>query len=271
MNYVKFKTATRVLALATSLLTAGEVFAAPRTYNLRAVLTTLHLPDGTPAGQDIPMWTFQEDDGSGAPAPTTAWTPGPKLVANPGDTLTINVKNYLPEAVSIVVPGQRSDDLGSPVFVSDPAYNRPGQPARVKSFVHEAAPNGGTATYNWTVTGGLSAGTYLYHSGSHPAVAVQMGLYGSLVVSTAENQPYPGVVTDLELDPLLYSEIDPEVHKAVAGGKFGPGAPSFCRRIFRIRPCSRRSLRPIRLRCPSPTTSFRAFPRSRRPWMQAIS
>ena len=56
----------------------------------------------------------------------------------------------------------------------------------------------------------MKPGTYLYHSGTHPQVQVQMGLYGAVSKNTAAVRPISGVPYDNEL-MLLYSEIDPGV------------------------------------------------------------
>ena len=48
----------------------------------------------------------------------------------------------------------------------------------MRSFDAETAA-GGSGSYTWT---GVKEGTYLYHSGTHPQVQVQMGLYGALTV-----------------------------------------------------------------------------------------
>jgi VCBS repeat-containing protein len=55
-----------------------------------------------------------------------------------------------------------------------------------------------------------------------------MGLYGTLIVEAGTNLAYAGVSYDAEV-PLLYSEVDPDLHAAVASGSYGsgtPGAPS---------------------------------------------
>ncbi len=71
-------------------------------------------------------------------------------------------------------------------------------------MTHEAAENGGLATYNFVA----APGTYLYQSGSHPAKQVQMGLYGGVTNDAAVGQAYAGVPYNNEIS-LLYSEIDP--------------------------------------------------------------
>jgi FtsP/CotA-like multicopper oxidase with cupredoxin domain len=128
----------------------------------------------------------------------------------PGDTtLTINLMNCLPEATSLVVPGQP--------FTASPARNADN---RVRSMTPEAAENGGTSSYTFT---GLKPGTFLYQSGSHPAVQVQMGLYGALTKDESTGNAYAGVAYAHEA-VLLYSEIDPSLHEAVSTGTYGTDA-----------------------------------------------
>jgi hypothetical protein len=181
-------------------------------YWLRADTVDVMMPDGA----TIPMWGFALDNetfDSGNPATV----PGPTLTVPPGDgTLTVHLKNNgLPEPVSIVIPGQIASM--TPVKVND-ANGRP----RVRSFTDQTSA-GETKTYRWT---NLRPGTYLYHSGTHPQVQVQMGLYGGLKKDDAGGRAYPNVDYDNEI-MLLYSEIDPALHAAVAGGTYGgPAYPS---------------------------------------------
>ena len=92
----------------------------------------------------------------------------------------------------------------------------------MRSFVHEVAA-GATADYVWP---SLRPGTHLYQSGSHPAVQVQMGLYGALEIDAAAGNAYGVPASAYDQDLLLvYSEIDPALHDAVAAGQYGPGQP----------------------------------------------
>lgn len=171
-------------------------------FNLTAGAVSVTMPDGV----SITMWGFGLDG-------QTPTVPGPLLTVPPGDTtLTINLTNSLPEPVSIVIPGQPM--VLAPVKFSD-ASGR----SRVRSFTTETAP-GATQVYSWT---GLKPGTYLYQSGTHPAVQVQMGLYGGLKKDFAVGQAYDGVAYDNEV-VLLYSEIDTALHAAVADGTYGTSA-----------------------------------------------
>jgi FtsP/CotA-like multicopper oxidase with cupredoxin domain len=133
--------------------------------------------------------------------------------ASASDTaLTLQVHLYndgIPEGVSFVIPGQIA--TLAPVRSAD---------GRVRSFTAEAAA-GATSTYVWP---SFSPGTYAYQSGSHPAVQVQMGLYGAIKQDVAPALAQPGVAYARDV-VLLYSEIDPELHDAVARGDYG--APPF--------------------------------------------
>jgi FtsP/CotA-like multicopper oxidase with cupredoxin domain len=83
-------------------------------------------------------------------------------------------------------------------------------------------------TYCWS---NLRPGTFVYHSGTHPALQVQMGLYGALVVDGAAGScsgsrcAYPGVAYDREV-VAVFSEIDPRVHTQVQNGTYGSAVAS---------------------------------------------
>ncbi len=214
MNYSKIKIAAQLLVAGAFLITAGQSYGV--TYNLRAGVTSKTMPDGTV----VPMWGFADDTTAGAGLGTVV-VPGPALTVPPGDTtLTINLNNTLPEDVSIVIPGQ----YGFVRTANESVDNDSAGPyaGRVKSLVHVAPALGGNAAYTWN---GIKPGTFLYHSGSHAAVQVQMGLYGAMTAVVDASHAYPGVAFDSSVT-LLFSEIDPDVHAAVAGATYGPG-PSF--------------------------------------------
>jgi FtsP/CotA-like multicopper oxidase with cupredoxin domain len=173
-------------------------------YNLRAGTTTLTMPDGQP----VAMWGFGL-----VGSPITV--PGPPLTVQPGTSLTINLTNDLPAStpVSVIIPGQAMP-VSAPGAAPQVARNPDG---RLRSFTHETAA-GTTVSYVWS---SIKPGTYLYLSGTHPAVQVQMGLYGSVKQEIAAgSEAYPGVTYDQEIT-LLYSEIDPVLHAAVDAGTYG--------------------------------------------------
>jgi large repetitive protein len=191
--------------------------AAQQTVNLVAapVTKSVSLPNGTTL--QVPMWGFAIDANNnglldGAEAATV---PGPRITVAPGTTaLVVKLTNLLPEPASVVILGQQAS--GSPTVNAD---------GRIRAMAPEAGPGGGTATYNFS---NLKPGTFLYESGSHQAVQVQMGLYGAVTVDSAANQAYPpganpadtGVTYSSEM-LLLYSEIDVALHNAVAAGTYG--------------------------------------------------
>jgi len=166
-------------------------------------------------GTPIAMWAYVDASPSAGsfacPAAPVAWQNGPTVNATAGSPLTVNIKNCLSDAVSVFIPGQYK--ATAPVTFNDPEGR-----SRVRSFDAETAA-GAVGSYTWT---SVKEGTYLYHSGTHPQVQVQMGLYGALVVSGGT---YPTAAAE---HVLLYSEIDPELHAAVATGIYGaaPGPTS---------------------------------------------
>ena len=210
MNYTNIQKAAGIFMVTVGLITAGTTWGAE--FWLRAGTTTNTMPDG----RQVVMWGFARDSADGA-GDGLITVPGPQLNVISNDGLVIHLQNTLPEPVSVVIPGQYNAQSFDPVFHSGGAYD-----GRVRSLTHEAAASGGKATYTWT---SVQPGTFLYHSGSHPSVEVQMGLYGALAVVAPGPAVYPGVPFNSSVS-LLFSEIDPDVHDAVSGATFGPG-PSF--------------------------------------------
>jgi FtsP/CotA-like multicopper oxidase with cupredoxin domain len=201
---------TSILLIAGWLLIASAGAASAAEFYLRAGVNQLTMPDNTV----VTIWGFALDtDNNFATVDGTVTSPGPMLTVLPADTtLTIHLKNDLPEPVSLVIPGQIA--AMAPVFFTDAQGRR-----RVQSFTAETAANGGEATYTWP---NFRPGTYLYQSGSHAAVQVQMGLIGGVKKEAATREAYTGITYDREAI-LFLSEIDPALHAAVAGGTFGPG------------------------------------------------
>jgi FtsP/CotA-like multicopper oxidase with cupredoxin domain len=187
-----------------------------------------------PAGT-IKMWLPAD---STAVAPETGLLAPGSFVINAavGDNLTITVTNELSIPVSLTIPGQVLSNNTGPVWFADIALpytsatatgsrptpanaSDPEDPAfkyRVRSFAHEAPPGlpgapGAPTTYTWN---NLKPGTYLIHSGTHPSLQVQMGIYGVLIVRAAGGAPYTGIPTPAQEVTLLFSEIDPAIHNS---------------------------------------------------------
>ena len=218
----------------TALALAGNPALAAE-YWLKAAPTAVAMPDpGGGAAIMVPMWGYAScTDGSfGSCGPTTV--PGPALAVPAGDSaLTVNLLNGLTAPTSLVIHGIIKPM--APVWfepLSPSTTYTSGRPlgnttARVRSFDAEAAP-GGIAAYTWP---SVKPGTYLYQSGTQPQVQVQMGLYGAATKNAVEAvagatpvraQAYPGATYSYDNQAtLLYSEIDPALHTAVAGGTYG--------------------------------------------------
>jgi hypothetical protein len=210
------RTGARVLALAALPLALGQAQAA--TQLLRADTVTMSMP-GTP--DPVVMWGYAADNAACGSAGVTV--PGPPIVVPAGDpALTVTLKNCLDAPTSLIIHGQQVSDP-APVWTDGTSGARGGDlTKRVRSFTHETLAGGGIADYVWS---NLKPGTYLYGSGTHPQVQVQMGLYGSLIQDTdAGNVAYRQGATDIIYANqliLLYSEIDPVLHAAVANGSYG--------------------------------------------------
>ena len=152
------------------------------------------------------IWGFAEGAGM-------VQYPGPTLIVNQGDIITVNLVNMLPPAangaaapnVSILFPGQQVTASGGVAGL----------------LTQEAPPDGATVvTYQFTAT---NAGTYLYHSGTRPEIEVDMGLVGALIVRPAGFNPalptaYGGASSAYAEDReylFLLTEIDPRIHDTV--------------------------------------------------------
>ena len=96
--------------------------------------------------------------------------PGPTLIVNEGDTVTVTLRNSLPEPTSIVFPG-----MGI-VTAS----------AGVRGPIAAQAEPGGTITYTFIAS---RPGTYTYYSGTNIDKQVEMGLFGTIIVRPAGYNP----------------------------------------------------------------------------------
>lgn len=206
-------------ALLVLFLVTASLEAAAAEYFIQVQPLSLTMPDG----RAVAMWGYaldEDHDFTTLDSPVTV--PGPQLVVPAGDTtLTVHLYNGLAVPTSLIIPGQVA--VMSPTWVDGSAVYVGQRPvgnitARVRSLTHETAP-GAVGVYTWN---GLKPGTWLYQSGTHPAVQVQMGLYGAMVKEAASGQAYPGILYDRAVT-LLFSEVDPDIHEAVASGLYGPG------------------------------------------------
>jgi FtsP/CotA-like multicopper oxidase with cupredoxin domain len=202
------------LALCAVLMAPAPTLAAE--YYLRAESI---IPDTSGPLANITMWGYSSCSSDYATC-TGPSSPGPALTVPAGETvLTVHLLNKLTQPTSLVVNGLIK--TMTPVWNTGETGSRPSPTARVRSFDIETAVDG-TADYVWA---NVKPGTYLYQSGTQPQVQVQMGLYGAVTKNAAEPgtsaaQVYPGVNYDNQAT-LFYSEIDPELHAAVATGVYG--------------------------------------------------
>jgi FtsP/CotA-like multicopper oxidase with cupredoxin domain len=124
----------------------------------------------TGEGNSIPFWGFADTD-SQNPINGTVQYPGPTLIVNEGDTVTIELTNNLEEPVSMVFPGLDVQTVTAPVFSH-------GAKVGLSSIVPEAVP-GGTTPYVFKAN---RPGTFYYQTGSNQPVQLRMGMFGAIIV-----------------------------------------------------------------------------------------
>lgn len=190
--------------LGTAAILASLIFFAANAYahieGISGLVFNLTAKDGyisTGEGNSIYTWGYADSAGP-------MQYPGPTLIVNQGDVITVNLANELTVPVSIVFPGQTG------VAAAGGA----------DGILTKEAPPAGTVTYQFTA---LSAGTYLYHSGTRPEVQVEMGLVGALIVRPLGFNPmmptaYGSMDSEytMHLEFLfLLTEMDPRIHEVV--------------------------------------------------------
>ncbi|MHC1769311.1 MAG: multicopper oxidase domain-containing protein [Verrucomicrobiia bacterium] len=111
-------------------------------------------------GNSILMWSYANGAGGAAPMQY----PGPTMIVNQGQPVTVTLYNTLPVATSIVLPSQRVTATGG-----------------TAGLLTQEVPAGSAepVTYSFTPT---EAGTYIYHSGTEWDLQCEMGLVGTLIV-----------------------------------------------------------------------------------------
>jgi FtsP/CotA-like multicopper oxidase with cupredoxin domain len=156
-------------------------------------------------GDSFLMWGYAVGTGR-------AQYPGPTLILNQEDDITINLTNQLPvEAgnVSIMFPGFEVTASGG-----------------VDGLLTKEAPPGGTVTYTFRAN---KPGTYLYRSGTRPDLQVEMGLVGAIIVRPSgfnaadpeKRKAYNHENTQYDREVLyLITEMDPRIHRQVEFGQW---------------------------------------------------
>jgi hypothetical protein len=170
----------------------------------------------TADGNTVTIWGYGETG-----VDKRAQYPGPTLIVDQGDTVSITLNNGLPlgpggnkfeNNVSMVFPGQ------SNVTATCTSGGTDGNCVD-GLLTLEAGIDGDQVTYSF-VAG--EPGTYLYHSGTRPDLQVEMGMFGTLIVrpSQGANQAYNHPDTAFDHEYLfVLSEMDVNVHVAVALAK----------------------------------------------------
>jgi len=146
---------------------------------------------------------------NGTDSTDRAQYPGPILIVNEGQTVTVTLNNELPVPVSIVFPGQ------GPVTAT-------GGAAGLLTQEVPAAPAGGSVQYTFMAA---KPGTYMYHSGTQPDLQVEMGLVGAIIVRPLLGAKYAYNHAGAQFDReylFFLSEMDPIIHKWVEF--FGPSS-----------------------------------------------
>ena len=189
------------------------------TFNLMAMADVISTSDG----DSMWMWGYGCSDVTCTKNLINKYQmqfPGPTLIVNQGDRVTINLRNRLPLPVSIVFPGQTVTASGG---------SQTGLLTREAAAANPGATTD-SVTYKFTAS---QPGTYIYYSGTRSDLEVEMGMVGTIIVrptgyadttcpanatyTTSCRKAYgdPSAAYDREYLFLL-SEADPVIHRKVA-------------------------------------------------------
>lgn len=133
-------------------------------------------------------------------------SPGPILVVNQGDTITINLKNNLDIPTTTHWHGLRLDykNDGVPHLTQDPI--QPGE------------------TFQYTLKF-PDAGIFVYHPHVRTEMQVDMGLYGNILVqdndTSEQNFQIPLILDDVKINEKNAIEYDKDIVDHVLMGRFG--------------------------------------------------
>jgi manganese oxidase len=179
------------------------------TFNLTARADYITAGDGA----SLLAWGYAPDDPHPGHFQGVMQYPGPTLIVNEGDEVTVNLRNALPMAASMVFPGQ------SGVTTSCDGAIPSGTPGLLTC---EAPADDAATTVTYTFTAS-QPGTYLYHSGTRPDLQVEMGLVGAIIVrpagfdETTSRTAYGDAGSAYDHEYLfLLTEMDFQVHQQVA-------------------------------------------------------
>jgi hypothetical protein len=136
--------------------------------------------------------------------------PGPTLIVNEGDMVTITLASELPygKCTSIVFPGHAVSAAGGTAGL----------------LTQESCSLASVVTYTFTAS---EPGTYMYYSGTEPELQIEMGLFGALIVRPVMDvggpvgYAYNDARSSFDHEYLfLLSSMDPYVHQLAEQGRF---------------------------------------------------
>jgi len=155
-------------------------------FNLSATAAFITQPDG----QMVYSWGYGCTGGTASgflPSHitdgfcNTMQIPGPTLIVNEGDVVTVTLTNNLPASAgntSILFPGFQVC-LGT---ITSGVCNAPASANGVAGLLTQEAAPGGTVTYSFIAS---TPGTRAYYSGTQGDLQVEMGMFGAIVVLPA--------------------------------------------------------------------------------------
>jgi len=184
------------------LLAAGSAEAQARIEGISGISFAFTAEAGevsTPDGGSLHFWGYEAPGATPFDVPQY---PGPTLILNQFDVVTITLTSELPfgQCTSIVFPGHA-------VTVTDLTGDQDGLLTR------ETCPGGAAVEYTFTAS---EPGTYMYHSGTQAELQIEMGLVGTIIVrpTTGEDHAYNDPDTFFDHEYLfLLTQMDPIIHQ----------------------------------------------------------
>jgi len=227
---------------ATSQARLGRAIVAPApsaavvTIDLCATTGSVTMPDAAV----VPIWGFAlKHSGVDCSDPSVeAQLPGPTLVVDEGDTVTVSLYNNLAVNVSITFPQlELLPDLVGVAPGGNKAYaftaDRPGTFLYESGVVARESGAGNTSCSDGIDNDGdldIDADDLDCANGNDARIQVPMGLYGPLVVrpTSGANFAYNDAATEFDVESMLVlGEVDPALHADPDGFDMQNYAPTY--------------------------------------------
>jgi FtsP/CotA-like multicopper oxidase with cupredoxin domain len=198
------------VAAAFVLLAAGNASAQARIDGIGGTSFSFTAKAGevsTPDGGSIHFWGYQEDTNlGGILAGALPQYPGPTLILDQGDAVTINFKSDLPfgHCSSMVFPGHTVTASGG----------------TAGAMTQESCSLAEVVSYSFTAD---HPGTYTYYSGTETSFQVEMGLVGAIIVRPlmGEDHAYNHALSQFDHEYLfLLTSMDPSIHALAEQNRF---------------------------------------------------